>query len=127
MGDKKYSKGANGAGNLDAKLDGLQQSIDTIKSHIEKGITTPAAAPANQDAGDSKKAPAGESKNVDSIIARIQDKIVKLSQGGDSPAVSKHLEAIDSRLDEAEARLSKLEGGGATTAANEEEEEETTN
>merc|ERR1712032_896476 len=95
----------------------LKQSIEEIKQKIDKGIST--AAPKKEGAAAQDSAASG-------IVSRIQDKIVQLAKGGDSPAVQKHLEAIDARLDDIEDRLSKVEGGEDTTPAAEGDEEVTT-
>merc|ERR1712032_1784635 len=91
----------------------LKQSIEEIKQKIDKGIST--AAPKESGAAAQDSAASG-------IVSRIQDKIVQLAKGGDSPAVQKHLEAIDARLDDIEDRLSKVEGEGTTPAAEGDEE-----
>merc|ERR1712037_350236 len=104
-------------GSLDDKFGDLKKSIEEIKQKIDKGITT--VAPKVTDAAKQDNVASG-------IVSRIQDKIVQLAKGGDSPAVEKHLEAIDARLDDIEDRLSKVEEGEGTTPAAEDEEETTT-
>merc|ERR1719201_47780 len=91
---------------LKRKFAETKKSIDNIKSDVDKGIST--AAPAKGDA-------------ADGTLKRIQDKIVQLAQGGDSPAVAKHLEEIDTKLEDIEERLSKLESEETTPAGEEEE------
>merc|ERR1712037_423623 len=91
---------------LKKKLAETKKSIDNIKSDVDKGISTAAPSAAKETKGDA----------ADGTLKRIQDKIVQLAQGGDSPAVAKHLEEIDTKLEDIEERLSKLESEETTPA-----------
>merc|ERR1711939_1002904 len=99
------------------KFGDLKQSIEEIKQKIDKGIST--AAP-------KEKGAAAQDSAASGIVSRIEDKIVQLAKGGDSPAVEKRLEAIDARLDDIEDRLSKVEEAEGTTPAAEGDEDVTT-